>query len=150
MRGYLRTCGFSMRESPQAVSWDCGDQLKLSLGPSLEESMSHQAQYFDALAHTKRRSRRKPTLKMAEKVLADTKVDFSSRASAAGILVMTRAIAVAQPLFVGALKGWHPVTSLPESTDLSDRINAMIAGNSSSALTVANRLGRPGDGKRPA
>ena len=59
-----------------------------SLGPSLEESMSHQAQYFDALAHAKRRSRRNPTLKMAETVLADTKVDFSSRASAAGILVM--------------------------------------------------------------
>lgn len=116
----------------------------------LKESESHQAQYFDALAHAKRRSRQNPTLEMAEMVLAGTKVNFSSRVSAAGILVMPWAIAVAQALFVGALKGWHPVTSLPESTDLSDRINTQIRRNSSGAMTLTHRLGRPGDGKRRA
>jgi hypothetical protein len=99
----------------------------------LKESEFHQAQYFDALAHAKRRSRQNPTLEMAEMVLAGTKVNFSSRVSAAGILVMPWAIAVAQPLFVNALKGWHPVASLPESTDLSDRINTQISRISSPA-----------------
>lgn len=116
----------------------------------LEESMSHQAQYFDALAHAKRRSRRNPTLEMAEMVLADTKVDFSSRFPAAGRLVMDWAIAgEAQPLFEDVLKGW-PIRSIPESTDLSGRIDALIRRDSSGALTLTHRLGRPGDGKRPA
>ena len=105
------------------------------------ESASHQEQYFDAWKRAKRRSRQNPTLEMAEMVLADTRLNFSSRASAAGSLVMPWAIAVAQPLFVDALKGWR-VTSLPESDALSDRINAQIRRNSSGALTLTHRLGR--------
>lgn len=114
----------------------------------LKESASHQAQYMAVLAHAKG-GRMNPTLEMAEMVLKGAEVNFLSRVAAAGFLVMPWAISVAQPLFEDVLKGW-PVTSLPVSTALSDRISAQIKGNSSGTLTLTHRLGRPGDGKRPA
>jgi hypothetical protein len=92
-----------------------------------------------------------PTLEMAEMVLKGAEVNFLSRVAAAGLLVMPWATTVAQPLFEDVFRGWS-VRSIPESTDLSDRINAMIAGNLSGALTLtpAYRLGRPRDDKRPS